>query len=567
MGPRFQPIVHQILSLVDTMPGRIAVTLIGDDGSDETLTYRALHEEAMSVGRHLKASGVVEGDVVFITLPHSRGLITSLIASFYIGAVPAILPSELASPQRPLQLRQLKNLVNQANAKVIITSVDRVKPVADMLTKNSHRPSVITVSIQNGANYEILNEPDFWEGRPTYLQHTSGTTGLRKAAQISDGAIGTCVSEFSQRLGISRDSDVVVNWLPLHHDYGMFAGLMTPLLTGVPLVLMSPARCIRRPHTLFQAIHAHRGTLSWTTNSALSFFAKRTSADQIEACDLSGLRVLCAGGEPTTSHSMDLFAERFKPLGFDPKALMSGYGLAETTMGVTVCDPAARRVIDWVDMKSLHTKGIAAVRPAVASGAVSFVSNGTPLPGSEIRIVDKTGQPIPDRTVGLIQIQGKTVFDGYLGNQAATFLALKDGWLQTNDTGYFADDQLFVIGRADDRIIVSGTTIYPEALEAIATSIDGIASDKAVAFGVFDDDLGTEKIILVCDMASNADASHSYDLELKIRERCKQQLDISINEIVFVPKSWIVTTVNGKMPRRANRDKYLSEQPPALVRE
>ena len=87
-------------------------------------------------------------------------------------------------------------------------------------------------------------------------------------------------------------------WLPLYHDMGLIAGFLMPILTGIPLVLMSPFDWVRAPVRLLQAISRYRGTLTWLPNFAYNFCAQKIRARDLEGMDLSSWRAVINCSEP-----------------------------------------------------------------------------------------------------------------------------------------------------------------------------------------------------------------------------------------------------------------------------
>ncbi|MFN8563239.1 MAG: AMP-binding protein [Anaerolineae bacterium] len=60
----------------------------------------------------------------------------------------------------------------------------------------------------------------------------------------------------------------------------------------------------------------------------------------------------------------------------------------------------------------------------------------------------------------------------------------RDGWYLTGDRGYIADGEIYIVGRSKDLIINAGKNVYPQDIEAIVNTVDGIHAGRAVAFGV-----------------------------------------------------------------------------------
>src|SRR5690606_20490064 len=107
-------------------------------------------------------------------------------------------------------------------------------------------------------------------------------------------------------------------------------------------------------------------------------------------------------------------------------------------------------------------------------GSMAVVSVGRAVPGHFVTVVGPEGEALPEREVGHVVVHGPSVMQGYFANQEATDQVLRDGWLWTGDLGYFADQNLYVTGRAKDLIIVRGRNLYAEDLERVAERIDGV---------------------------------------------------------------------------------------------
>jgi acyl-CoA synthetase (AMP-forming)/AMP-acid ligase II len=118
------------------------------------------------------------------------------------------------------------------------------------------------------------------------------------------------------------ESDVIVSWMPLYHDGGLIAGCVMPLVAGVRLVLISPFHWVRDPKVLFQAVHRHRGTLTWLPNFAFNHCARNVRDRDLVGVDLSRWRVINAA-EPVRWDSHRLFLERFGATGSRKRRLRS----------------------------------------------------------------------------------------------------------------------------------------------------------------------------------------------------------------------------------------------------
>jgi acyl-CoA synthetase (AMP-forming)/AMP-acid ligase II len=124
--------------------------------------------------------------------------------------------------------------------------------------------------------------------------------------------------------------------------------------------------------------------------------------------------------------------------------------------------------------------------------------------------------------------------------------------------GYMADGELYVCGRLKDTIIVGGHNIYPQDIEDIANTIPSVKPGRTAAFGVDDERLGSEGVVLVYEANNGLSDEEQREVERELRRRVVQELEITLKDIRHVNRGWIVKTSNGKISRSSNRAKYLA---------
>ena len=388
------------------------------------------------------------------------------------------------------------------------------------------------------------------------LKHSSGTTGLQKGVALSHRAVFNQLESYSRSLRLTKN-DVIVSWLPLYHDMGLIAGFLMPILTGTPLVLMSPFDWVRSPQRLMQAVSQYRGTLTWLPNFAYNFCAQKVRDRHLQGVDLSSWRAVISCSEPVRYDSQQQFLERFQPYGFRPEALSASYAMAENVFAVTQVRIDQPLKVDVIDRDVFQAQLVA--RPA-SEGCpkLYMVSSGRPIDNTDVRILSVDGKPLPDRQVGEVALQSNCMLQGYYNRPEETEKAFLDGWYLTGDYGYIANDELYVTGRKKDLIIVGGKNIYPQDLEQLAMEAPGVHRGRVVAFGVYDDHTGTEEVVI----AAEVDTENREEQE-RIAEQIRQMVTrgsaVNLRNVYLVAEQWLVKTSSGKIARAANRDKYLKE--------
>jgi acyl-CoA synthetase (AMP-forming)/AMP-acid ligase II len=375
---------------------------------------------------------------------------------------------------------------------------------------------------------------------------------------LSHQAIFNQLEAYAQALQLSA-SDVVVSWLPLYHDMGLIAGFLLPILSLLPLVLLSPFDWVRAPHSLLQAVSQFRGTLTWLPNFAYNFCATKIRARDLEGVDLTSWRAVINCSEPVLWKSHQMFLERFAPYGLSANALATCYAMAENVFAVTQGGIQAPLTIDSVSQSAFFGERIA--RPALPDEpALNLVSCGPPLAHTRVRILDKAHHPMPERRLGEIALLSNCLLTEYYRRPDLTAKAFHQGWYLTGDLGYLADGELYVTGRSKDLIIVGGKNIYPQDLETLASEVPGVHPGRVVAFGVPNEQTGTEDVVLIAEAETPAHLSAAERISNELRQQVTRGSEIALRHVHLVERGWLLKTSSGKVARSANREKYLQHK-------
>jgi len=290
---------------------------------------------------------------------------------------------------------------------------------------------------------------------------------------------------------------VIVSWLPLYHDMGLIAGFLVPILLGVKLVIMSPFEWVRAPVRLMQAVTHYRGTLSWLPNFAYNFCATKIRERDLEGLDLSSWRSINNCSEPMRYESHLAFFHKFQRVGLRFEALNTCYAMAENVFAVTQGGIDAPVTVDEIDREAMQVQRIARPADGSAGPTIKMLSAGRPVQNTECKVVDDQGQPLPERTIGEIALRSDCMLTGYYHRPDATAKAFIDGWYLTGDYGYMVGGEVYVAGRKKDLIIVGGKNVYPLDLELLAMEVPGVHAGRVSAFGVYNDEAGTEDVVIV----------------------------------------------------------------------
>jgi fatty-acyl-CoA synthase len=540
---------EQLLGARALFGDRPAMTFWRRGGRDVVVyTHAELFEQARSIGRRLAARGVGHGSLVGILVSSQEQQVLHYLAALSIGAVPAI----LTPPNRKLHPEYYAQTTNAVLARcgfeALVTDLEQVGDGVRVLSPTSCEPRDDDLPVAAHADRGAARPPD-----ASFIQFSSGTTGVKRGVSIRDEAVLAQLSSYGQAIGLGPD-DVIVSWLPLYHDMGFIACFHLPLVHGAHTVMLDPIEWVTDPGSYLRAVSAYAGTVSWHPNFAFAFMAERIRGRTVAEVDLSSLRALVNCSEPVTWASQAAFAERFADRGLAPDVFRGCYAMAETTFALT--DGVATDD-DYLDVRG-PTTGVS------AAGAAGYVSVGRPLPGAEVRIADiGDGSHLDDREVGEIWVRSPFTFDGYHNDPDATDRAFVDGWYRTGDLGYRVGDALFVSGRLKDVLIVGGVNVYPQDIEELVGRVDGIQPGRVVAVSAFDPRLQTERITILAEPTSpDGDSTGAARAERQVLQEVRQRVlaafQIANFEVRLVPPGWLVKSTSGKLARSANRARWLA---------
>jgi fatty-acyl-CoA synthase len=536
------------------------ITFWIDEEESETVTFGEFRDRARHEAANLQQHGVASGERVIIIMPQGIAAMTSFVGAMMLGTVPAF----LAYPNfkiEPSKYRSgLAGVTANLNAKAVVIDREFPEEMLECVSLGSEATPIRAVQLKAAAvENSVAEQPQLHPESLAFIQHSAGTTGLQKGVALTHAAVLRQLDHLAHALKLDPKSDRIYSWLPLYHDMGLIACFMLPMASHIPIVMQSPLDWVMRPDTMLQIISEHKCTLAWMPNFAFQFIPRRTPQARRSEYDLSSLRVLVNCSEPVRPSSMNEFQYA---LNIKAGVLQTSYAMAENVFAVTqssIGAPAPQSI--WVDGQQFrsahHIRAVAKGTPA----SVQFLSSGRPLANQRVRILSEAGEPVPEDQVGEIAIQTDCLFDGYYNRPDLTAGSFVDGWYRTGDLGFVHDGELYVVGRKKDLLIIAGENIYPQDVEEIISTHPAIHDGRAIAMGCYNPDLGTEDIVVVAELQSEAMLANRDALEQEIRSRVVAGLGIAVRSVFLKPPKWIVKSTAGKPARSATKDKLFKEHP------
>ena len=522
----------------------------------EALPYSQLREEAIELGRRLLASGLLPGDRVGVVAETDGDFIKTFFACLYARLVPAPMPLPAPFGGRPAYIEHIRRMLQSCGARAALGPEalgEWMREAAEGLNLEI-AGSLADVAVEAAPGELPGADPDGL----SYLQFSSGSTRFPLGVAVTHRALMANVFAIVNHGLKVIPADRAVSWLPLYHDMGLIGFLLAPLAGQCSLDLLPTAAFVRRPLVWLDLISRHRATISYSPTFGYELCARRAETMNVEGLDLSSWRAAGIGGDMIRPQVLRAFAERFAPAGFDPRAFVASYGMAEATLALSFAPLGEGLRAHVLDVDRLERDQFAIPASSGSPRAREFALCGPALPGHELVVRGETGDSLGEGQVGRIFARGPSLMRNYFGQPEETLLVISpDGWLDTGDLGYFSGSEIVITGRAKDLIIVNGRNVWPQDLEWTAEAeAAALRSGDVAVFSVPSD--GEETVIaLVQCRTSDPEARDRLRADIAGCLRLRHGIE---TEVVLAPPHSLPKTSSGKLSRSKAKAMYQAGQ-------
>ncbi len=449
------------------------------------IQYRELPERALAITRGLMAHGINNGDRIAVWAPNTIDWILVALGIHCAGGV-------LVPINTRMKGIEAADIIERSGARILF-SIDEFLGNNYPAMLMPHRPACLEALVvlgHNAGDDQQLLEDFINSGKCistteaedrakcvsadsiSDLLYTSGTTGKPKGVMSSHGQTLQAFSQYVNIIGLTaKDRYLIVN--PFFHCFGYKAGWVSCLIAGATII----------PHAVFDADDIFKRVESESITvlpGPPTLYLSMLAHERLGSADLSSLRIAVTGA----SSIPPMLIERIRnELGCS--VVTTAYGLTECGGLATICNPLA---------------------PAATIAGTS----GQPIPGTQLKIVDRDGNTLPQGKTGEICLHGFHVMQGYFNNPEATAEAIdNEGWLHTGDVGHLDEGgNLVITDRLKDMFIVGGFNCYPAEIEAALFEHPDIA-DLAV-IGLPDERMG--EVGCACVVLKNGASMTEEDL-------------------------------------------------------
>ena len=535
----------------DLNPNKIAYTFLKDGGNiEEKVTYLDLHLSAIKIARRLHEC-CKKSDRVVMFFPPGLEFIKAFFGCLYAGVI--AVPSY--PPKKNRYNEKLKLIIHDCKPQAIITISQAGFDRAIKMININNVPviNIEELSDQNSIKPSILSSEDV-----AFIQYTSGSTGNPKGVMVTHGNLFYNEILIQKAFALSEES-IAVGWLPFYHDMGLIGNILQPIFTGFESVLMSPVHFLQKPARWLRAISKYNATVSGGPNFAFNLCVEKILQEEIKDINLECWEVAFNGAEPVRANTMDNFYNKFKSVGFKKNAFLPCYGMAETTLLVSGVEPEKLPTCENFNLKDLqYYKDDFSEK--LSGDTIEIVSCGI-CNNYNIALVDEAGNECKPGKVGELWLQGESVAKGYWNKDLETKevfggkLNSRNGkYLKTGDLAIIRNNEIFIVGRVKDLIIINGKNYYPQDIEFhVAQSSKKIVKDAVAAFGI---QVGQdEKLVIVAEVEYEKSLD-TISIQNSVNKTFITEFEFTPYDIILLRKGTIPKTTSGKIQRNVCKADY-----------
>jgi len=490
--------------LFDRLDDATRLAIETHDG--QHISYAALIARAGQMANVLVARGVKTGDRVAAQTEKSVSGLVLYLATVRAGAI--YLPLNTA-----YTLNELDYFITDAEPALVVCDPAMAEGIGAIAAKVGAKVETIGAD-GNGSLTEAADKakPDFetvLRGNDDLaaILYTSGTTGRSKGAMLSHDNLASNSLSLADYWHFTKD-DVLIHALPIYHTHGLFVASNITLFARASMIFLPKFD----PEAIIKLMARATVLMGVPT-----FYTRLLQSPNLTRESTSHMRLFISGSAPLLADTHREWAAR------TGHAVLERYGMTETNMNTSNPYDGER-----------------------VPGAVGF-----PLPGVSARVTDpETGKELARDSIGMIEVKGPNVFQGYWRMPEKTKSEFRDdGFFITGDLGKIDDKgYVHILGRGKDLVISGGFNVYPKEIESEIDAMPGVVESAVI--GVPHADFG-EGVTAVVVCHPNADVSETSVLKGLDGRLAKFKMPKRVFVVEDLPRNTM-----GKVQKNVLRDTY-----------
>lgn len=532
---------ESIFSFLDTQarmkPDETAFVLLGQRYEFvDTITYKELYRQSCKIAFFLNREA--KSNIVIQVFEQSICGVKAFWGCLQCGKIPF-----------PVYYAEGKDIANDLRRIIKMTKSKCIVSNSNIIYELSKDPT-INSSVNLFAIEEILNNSDNikFDAKTNNndiacILSSSGTTDVPKAVAITNRSIFCNIERATEIFHYSQESKILT-WSPIQHVLGLTIHMIMGVYQGIPVYLIPSPVFMEDPHYFLTLIPKFHITHLGFPNFVFKLLVETQRENPDYPYDLSSLITIVCGGELAHHDDLNNFIESYKSYQFNAASIVPAYGMTETCGVISGYKSSTTRY------KTIEKEPY----------GKAIVSNGGIKDRIKIRIVnEKSGLDCKEEEIGDIYIAGEILSLGYLSPEMVqkiekdekyeSFNSDSQKWINSGDIGFMQNDELYIVGRKKDIIIIRGRKYNLVEIEQLVRQA---FSDKilvSVAMPTSND--SEEKLILLLEVREYVLVSKELNESLKddIRSFLVKSKGISPYAIILLEQNSFSRSNLGKINR------------------
>ncbi|MBN2533394.1 MAG: AMP-binding protein [Spirochaetales bacterium] len=500
--------------------------------------YSDIYYRAINCAKKLDEYGIKKGTYVLLSAQTDIQFIIVWLALILLGAIPSTLPPRSAFFSRDIYINRIREIIPWFTTYICYNN--EVPYIEAICEERNHKLDMIIMhnlfdGISEDRDESVPGNLPLYDDT-AFVQFTSGSMSTPKGVVITFRNLLNNIRGIFIRLKLHPEFTHVGHWLPLYHDMGLVGSFLLSLFTQTAIIMISPVFFMKRMFDFMRMISTYKIDMCCMTNSVLEIILHRYNEKRLEGVSLESLKWIGVGAEPVNITTLERFLATFKKYGLKENVLSPCYGLAESTLAVSIS-----KLFEGYSVSTINER--------------SFPTVGTVIEGTEVKIeydeaVEGAG--------GVIKIKGDSVSAHSLVKGKKIKKTDEEGYYNTLDVGYFMDEKLVILGRADTMFIMNGENFFSHEIESLLIDSRLLQRPNAVCIPLNPSDTGTGNTELIVIYEVNSiTQEEKIQLDEKLTSLVIKNIGLLIDKFIAVKRGSILYTTSGKIQYNTMRNLYL----------
>ncbi|WP_198315754.1 type I polyketide synthase [Chitinophaga tropicalis] len=511
----------------------VFVFLDNEGKEEQVFTFNQLREQCTRIAQDL-LTVCNPKEIVLLCAGTQAEFTLSFLGCILAGVIPAPIPP-IRSVRDRTGMGRLKTILQKEQiSKVLIAEEYREQ-------LNGTNAEVLTLASLQKENNCKATLPDILPGDIAYIQYTSGSTTYPKGVVLRHENVISNLA-FMYRVFNRQELVRVAGWLPFHHDMGLLGHLFTVLFESGFGVFMPATSFLASPTAWLQMISDYKANAAAAPAFAFELCCRKAQPTM----DLASWKYVYVGAETVPVETLNSFAAKFAPAGFDRNAFKPVYGLAEASLLVAGGGMGMEELDTAIYRKQVDRRQIRLMTPYAIDNEIN------------ITIHRPDGSPCSEEEEGEIWTESNCNFSGYLGELTDSRL------LKTGDTGFIRGPYLYLTGRRKEMIIVRGINYPAEDVEqTVRIDQELLQLYHHTACAAYTDN-NKEEFYIFQEVHRHSTQAQLQQVAAKVRTNLAEAFGITATGIILIPAGCLPRTSNYKISRAACIRQYLDGKLPIL---